>query len=125
MALNGVYANIFILQNIRGVILINIEKCINLLKDELNKKGELQLTVYGDSMLPILKDGDTVKVQKCNEYKIGDIVAYFIIVDNKLKIVIHRIVLKRKEYLLTKGDNNNFIDNIKVRNCFVLGVVLF
>ena len=60
-----------------------------------------------------------------DELNKGDVVAYFIIVDNKLKIMIHRIVLRRKEYLLTKGDNNNFIDNIKVRNCFVLGVVLF
>ena len=45
-------------------------------------------------------------------------------VDNGLKIVIHRIVLKRKEYLLTKGDNNNFIDKIKVKNDLVLGVAL-
>lgn len=105
-------------------MLIDNEQCINLLKEELNKKGELQLTVHGDSMLPNLKNGDVVKVQSCNEYKIGDVVAYFIKVDNKLKIVIHRIVLKRKEYLLTKGDNNNFIDNIKVKNDLVLGVVL-
>lgn len=44
--------------------------------------------------------------------------------DNWLKIVIHRIALKRKEYLLTKGDNNNFIYKIKVKNDLVLGVAL-
>lgn len=105
-------------------MLIDNEQCINLLKEELNKKGELQLTVHGDSMLPLLKDGDTIKIEKYNEYKVGDVVAYFVKVDNELKIVIHRIVLKRKEYLLTKGDNNNFIDKIKVKNDLILGVVL-
>lgn len=105
-------------------MLIDNERCINLLKEELDKKGELQLTVHGDSMLPLLKDGDTIKIEKCNAYKIGDVVAYFVKVDNELKIVIHRIVLKRKEYMLTKGDNNNFIDKIKVKNDLVLGVVL-
>lgn len=44
--------------------------------------------------------------------------------DNGLKIVIHRIVLKRKEYLLTKGNNNNFIDKIKVKNDLVLDLAL-
>lgn len=44
--------------------------------------------------------------------------------DNWLKIVIHRIALKREEYLLTKGDNNNFIYKIKVKNDLVLDLAL-
>ena len=105
-------------------VLIDNEQCISMLKEELNQKGQLQLTVHGNSMMPLLKDGDSVTVKKCDEYKIGDIVAYFMNVDGQLKIVVHRVVLKRKEYLLTRGDNNNFIDKIKVKNCLVLGVVL-
>lgn len=104
-------------------MLIDNEQCINLLKEELNKKGEFQLTVHGDSMLPNLKDGDVVKVQICNDYKIGDVVAYYIINDKKLNIIVHRVILTRKMYILTKGDNNNFIDPLKIQINNIIGVV--
>ena len=87
--------------------MIDNERCIDLLKEELNKKGELQLTVHGDSMLPNLKDGEAIIVEKCDKYKIGDIVAFYAIIEKQLKIVVHRVILVRKTYALTKGDNNN------------------
>ena len=95
-----------------------------MLKDELNKKRELRLTVHGDSMLPTLKDGEMVKIEERDEYKIGDIIAFYTIIEKQLKIVVHRVILVRKTYVLTKGDNNNFIDPIKVVYDIILGKVM-
>ena len=105
--------------------MINNEQCIDFLKNELENKGEISLTVNGDSMLPILKNGDMVKVQNCNLYKLGDIVAYFLVVDGKLKLIVHRVIFVRKTYVLTKGDNNEFIDTMKVGYNQILGKISF
>lgn len=105
-------------------MLIDNKQCINMLKDELNKKRELRLTVHGDSMLPTLKDGEMVKIEERDEYKIGDIIAFYTIIEKQLKIVVHRVILVRKTYVLTKGDNNNFIDPIKVVYDIILGKVM-
>ncbi|MBE6694350.1 MAG: signal peptidase I [Ruminococcaceae bacterium] len=102
-------------------MLIDNEQCINLLKEELNKKGELQLTVHGDSMLPNLNNGDVVKVQSCNEYNIGDIIAYYTISENNVNIIVHRVIFVREKYVLAKGDNNSFIDPIKIDLNSILG----
>ena len=116
---------IYKLENIKGwILLFNNELYIKLLNEEIEQKGVVKLTVHGNSMFPILKNGDLVTIEKGNQYNLGDVVAYFMVVDDKLKIIVHRIVLKRRDYLLTKGDNNNFIDNIKVKNTMVLGVAL-
>lgn len=104
-------------------MVIDNEQCIELLREELNKKGELQLTVHGNSMLPTLKDGDMIKVEKCNEYRIGDIVVFHTIVEKQLKIIVHRVIFIRKTYVLTKGDNNDFVDPIKVIGTMILGKV--
>ena len=99
------------------------ELCIRLLNVEIEAKGQIQLVVHGDSMLPSLKDGDTIKVEKCNEYKISDVVAYFVVIEGKLKIIVHRVIFARKNYVLTKGDNNDFVDPIKVVYDMILGKV--
>ena len=101
--------------------MIDNDLCINLLKEELDKKGWIQLTVHGDSMLPTIKDSDMVTVERCEQYKIGDIVAYYTIIDNNIKIVVHRVVFARKTYVLAKGDNNDFIDPLKISLNTVIG----
>ena len=95
--------------------------CIDLLKEEIEKKGWIQLKIHGDSMLPTMKDGDMITVELCGQYKIGDIVAYYTVVDNKVKIIVHRVVFVRKTYVLAKGDNNNFIDPLKIYLNTVIG----
>lgn len=104
--------------------LIENEMYISLLKQTIEEKGEIQLTVHGNSMLPLISDGDKVKIKKCSEYHIGDVVAYFMVSESKLRIIIHRVIFKRPNYLLTKGDNNNFIDKIRVEESSILGVAL-
>lgn len=99
------------------------ELCIRLLKEEIETKGQIQLVVHGDSMLPLLKDGDTIKIEKCNEYKIGDVVAYILKQQEGFKVIIHRIVFVRKIYVLTRGDNNDFIDDRVLKNN-ILGILV-
>lgn len=101
--------------------MIDNDLCINLLKEEIEKKGWIQLKIHGDSMLPTMKDGDMITVELCDQYKIGDIVAYYTVVDNKVKIIVHRVVFVRKTYVLAKGDNNDFIDPLRVSLNTVIG----
>ena len=97
---------------------------INLLKEEVENNGKLNLTIHGNSMLPLIKCGDILTVIKCHQYKIGDIVAYH---SNEIKdynIIVHRVIFVRKTYVLTKGDNNDFIDPIKVKIENIIGKII-
>ena len=99
------------------------ELCIRLLKEEIDTNGQIQLVVHGDSMLPTLKNKDKVVLEKKEQIDVGDIVGYYIETDDKIKIVVHRAIFVRKTYILTKGDNNDFIDPIRVVKPSILGVV--
>jgi phage repressor protein C with HTH and peptisase S24 domain len=43
-------------------------------KEQLERTGETIMTVFGNSMMPILKSGSTIRFVKCKEYEVGDIV---------------------------------------------------
>lgn len=109
------------LRSIGGLVLIDNELCVQLLKDEIETKGKIRLTVHGDSMLPLLKDGHIITIEKCNQYNIGDIVAYCTIIENKLNIIVHRVIFARTTHILAKGDNNSFIDPLKIQLSNILG----
>lgn len=104
-------------------LLISNYTCVNFLIEELENTGRLQLTVYGDSMLPTLKNGEIVTVAKSSKYRVGDIIAYYLVTENGIKIIVHRVMLVRKNYVLAKGDNNTFIDPIKILVENIIGVV--
>ena len=103
--------------------MINNEMSINLLKDELKSRGKINLTINGSSMIPCLNSGETVFLFESKTYKIGDIIAFYIKTNDSLKIIVHRVIFIRKDYILTKGDNNNFIDPIRVNKSQILGKV--
>lgn len=44
------------------------------LKKALEKEGRGKMTCFGQSMTPIIKSGETLTFEKCDEYEIGDIV---------------------------------------------------
>jgi phage repressor protein C with HTH and peptisase S24 domain len=44
------------------------------LKSELETTGKGKMKAFGNSMLPILKNGSQLTFEKANEYKTGDIV---------------------------------------------------
>jgi signal peptidase I len=73
----------------------------------------------GDSMEPLFHSGDLVIVRESADYAVGDIIA----ADNKqLRApVLHRIIEEREGSYVTKGDNNDFIDEYRPRHEDLMG----
>ena len=69
--------------------------------------------VMSDSMTPVLNKYDLIIIKKQDEYNESDIVSYY---ENN-NIIVHRIILKGNNYVITKGDANKVDDNkIKLKN---------
>ncbi len=95
------------------------------------EKHNLILTVNGDSMYPVLKPGQKIKVigKSCFNRKIrkGDIIVF-----RKFNshFTTHRIIEilydenKRELGYRTKGDNNGYVDEYVVYLGEILGIVL-
>ena len=79
----------------------------NFLTSETNIK---YLDVIGNSMFPIIKNNSECLCIKQKNYNIGDIVLYFVKIDDIWTGVVHRIVKIDGEWIYIKGDNNDFID---------------
>lgn len=62
----------------------------------------------GDSMEPTFSEEDVFLIVPSSDYNIGDIVVYRR--QGRNERVVHRIVDKRDNSFITKGDNNNYID---------------
>lgn len=72
---------------------------------DLDEKGEGYMTCFGNSMLPILKSGSTLKFQKQEEYQKGDIV--FCKVKGRF-IDAHKIVKTSKAKGFLIANNHGF-----------------
>ncbi len=82
------------------------------IKENINKiYGYSALIVSSGSMSPELMINDIIVIKECRDYKINDIVT-FTNKDNCL--VTHRIIKKEGNNYITKGDNNNSIDQEKI-----------
>lgn len=67
----------------------------------------------GNSMEPAFHEGDLVIVREAADYAVGDVIAAH---DKKLKAsVLHRIIQEQEGRYVTKGDNNDFIDEYEPR----------
>lgn len=96
---------------------------MSLYERELNE-NYLMITVHGCSMYPTINDGDCVKLEKCESVQAGDIIAYYLNQGgSRHKIVVHRVVIARGEFVFTKGDNNSFVDPVRVRIRDIVGKV--
>lgn len=74
---------------------------------------------FGSSMEPLINQGDRLFIQKkTNNLKIGEIIVFF---QNK-KIVCHRIIKLRGEWVITKGDNLAFQDNPQKKKS-IIGII--
>jgi ATP-binding cassette subfamily B protein len=80
----------------------------NLVDALLEDDKQLIFEMKGYSMFPTLRPGDKGVVQKCSyrDLRRGDIAVFY--QDNSL--VAHRLVHRRSDLLLTKGDHNTFFD---------------
>ena len=69
--------------------------------------GFSALTIGSGSMETELFVGDVIIIKQCENYEVGDIVTYNV---NNEYLVTHRIIEKKEEGFVTKGDNNNLAD---------------
>jgi hypothetical protein len=74
----------------------------------------------GNSMAPIIypKDGLYIEPALINQLKVNDIVSF----QQKKKFITHRIIYKKQNYIITKGDNNLQIDG-KIYPSQIIGKV--
>lgn len=86
----------------------------------LNHYGYVDLIAHGESMFPTIKDGDQVRIIPQENYNENDIIAFW---NSHNKIVIHRIIITKKNKFFTKGDNNKEFDKI-VSKKDILGLAL-
>ena len=94
-----------------------------LLHEIINSDG-IWLTVHGNSMFPAIADGQKIFLAPNEKYAIGDIVAYIVDLDsNALRILVHRVIFVRKTFILAKGDNNSYIDPIRISYDRIIGIV--
>jgi signal peptidase len=96
--------------NSSGIAECSITNCVLDLWQEIGK--DTQLKISGMSMLPFIKNGDSVVIRHRKEgIRIGSIVAF----RNNQKIIVHRVIKMEKENgkttFLTKGDFNLKPDN--------------
>jgi signal peptidase I len=70
--------------------------------------GYIQLRIAGCSMLPALRPGDIVRVERCDAgaVRIGEIVQ--IVLDGQL--VCHRLIEIKNDRFITQGDANCHVD---------------
>lgn len=70
----------------------------------LLSKFPIKIKTFGDSMYPLLHDGDIVFIKKINfnTLKVNDIVC----VKKNSSVFTHRIIYRSKNYLITRGDGN-------------------
>lgn len=74
--------------------------------EKLNLGLEINLQVPTDSMYPIIKPGQNIRIKKMSNYKKNDVVLFC----EKNFYIVHRIVKVENDFVVTKGDNNQFND---------------
>ena len=82
----------------------------NLVVDRLRKMlqyGNCEVTVTGNSMEPIFTEGTSVTVSKAESLMVNDVILYY----RKDKLILHRVVCIYNDMIITKGDNNSFVDH--------------
>jgi signal peptidase I len=106
---------------------VNItELQLNALSQDVLRDGvDIEIMVKGQSMFPMIREGDKVRLGKINhkkDFNIGRIVMFM--KDNTF--IAHRIVrrykIENKQYIITKGDNNIFFDE-PVLLSSVIGII--
>ncbi len=93
-----------------------------LLKDILCKGSQCRFQAKGYSMSPFIRDGDVLTISPLPDSSpiIGDIVA-FVHPETK-KLTIHRIISRKGDSYIIKGDNANESDGL-LRKENILGLV--
>lgn len=82
------------------------------------------IAILSNSMSPCFKRSDIViykKITSQDQLEKGTIIVF----KKQDTIIIHRIYALNNDYILTKGDNNNQVDNFKITMDDILGIYQF
>lgn len=77
-----------------------------IIKKAIEDRGYCHIKVSGTSMLPSYTAGDRVKIIKPKEVDVNDVV----LIEYMDSLILHRVVMKNESQVLTRGDNNLFLD---------------
>lgn len=107
-----------------GILLVVIQfiwlrnQKVELLEFYRKNQVEFTITVKGNCMDPVIKNGDKVRIRPCKSYKVGDIV---LCVDANHVRYIHRIYQIVNHTYITKADNNAYADAFHLTNDNIFG----
>jgi len=84
------------------------------------------ISVYGQSMVPTMENGELAVLKQDTSYKISDIIAYHFSELGVNKVIIHRIIAERPDHsFVLKGDNNKSVDPEAVKPNQIIGKLFF
>ena len=89
------------------------------LVSKLKTEKNATLLVSGTSMNPMMHDGDSVTIQHCNAYSVGDVLVFIY----KGELLIHRLLKRSAGLFFCKGDNSFRLEDVKIEN--IAGKVIF
>jgi signal peptidase I len=75
----------------------------NIIRKSLSSEHFLKITAYGNSMFPIIRNGNQILIQykDYNKIELGDIIVF----KTMNKNISHRVIKKHSDVLITKGDS--------------------
>ena len=88
----------------------------NILREILKRKDKFIISVQGNSMYPTFLEGEKVEITNPSELKRGDVVLFE---NHRLDLIFHRIEYLSEKYIITKGDNHKFRDDMIERNSVI------
>ena len=93
---------------------------LGIIQEEIERKGSVEIKVFGGSMNPVIKDKAVVLVRKAKNIKVGDIVCY----KTSGWFLVHRVkaIDAEKDILTIEGDSRDCVVH-KVKRSAMLGVV--
>lgn len=72
------------------------------LHEAIASRGFAYVTVRGTSMLPTLRPGEVVRLERCDDPRPGHIVAF----ERGGVVLVHRVVRRGTEHVVCRGDNH-------------------
>lgn len=103
------------------------EILLGAIKEKIKQAGYVSMKLSGHSMYPTIKNEEEIIIEeyKFEDVQINDIIACYF--NNSAHFIIHRVVgiedIHGKRILITKGDNNDYIDARAVKEGNFVGIV--
>ena len=114
------------MDNLKKLLLIQLLLVVVLSVPVYLNTGALFFFVKSNSMYPAIPQGSIILISG-REPDLKNLVNKVIVFYNPLdeKVVVHRVVREDKGFLLTRGDNNDFPDDVRPRRKNIFGTVIF